>query len=124
MTEYVSLDDVLYFADRLGFHVRDAGLLESALARPATVAYGREVYASFPSKATALLESLTRNRGLLDGNKRTAWVALQHVVRLNGLRLTLSEDQAFDLVTGVAAAELTMDQTSVMLADHLVTPSS
>lgn len=124
MTEYVSLDDVLYFADRLGFHVRDAGLLESALARPATVAYGREVYASFPSKATALLESLTRNRGLLDGNKRTAWVALQHFVRLNGLRLTLSEDQAFDLVTGVAAAELTMDQTSVMLADHLVTPSS
>ena len=124
MTEYVSLDDVLYFADRLGFHVRDAGLLESALARPATVAYGREVYASFPSKAAALLESLTRNRGLLDGNKRTAWVALQHFVRLNGLRLTLSEDQAFDLVTGVAAAELTMDQTSVMLADHLVTPSS
>lgn len=124
MTEYVSLDDVLYFADRLGFHVRDAGLLESALARPATVAYGREVYASFPSKAAALLESLTRNRGLLDGNTRTAWVALQHVVRLNGLRLTLSEDQAFDLVTGVAAAELTMDQTSVMLADHLVTPSS
>lgn len=124
MTEYVSLDDVLYFADRLGFHVRDAGLLESALARPATVAYGREVYASFPSKAAALLESLTRNHGLLDGNKRTAWVALQHCVRLNGLRLTLSEDQAFDLVTGVAAAELTMDQTSVMLADHLVTPSS
>lgn len=124
MTEYVSLDDVLYFADRLGFHVRDAGLLESALARPAAVAYGREVYASFPSKAAALLESLTRNRGLLDGNKRTAWVALQHFVRLNGLRLTLSEDQAFDLVTGVAAAELTMDQTSVMLADHLVTPSS
>ena len=124
MTEYVSLDDVLYFADRLGFHVRDAGLLESALARPATVAYGREVYASFPSKAAALLESLTRNRGLLDGNTRTAWVALQHFVRLNGLRLTLSEDQAFDLVTGVAAAELTMDQTSVMLADHLVTPSS
>lgn len=124
MTEYVSLDDVLYFADRLGFHVRDAGLLESALARPATVAYGREVYASFPSKAAALLESLTRNPGLLDGNKRTAWVALQHFVRLNGLRLTLSEDQAFDLVTGVAAAELTMDQTSVMLADHLVTPSS
>ncbi|RKW99066.1 hypothetical protein D9C01_13275, partial [Corynebacterium diphtheriae] len=71
-------------ADRLGFHVRDAGLLESALARPATVAYGREVYASFPSKATAFLESLTRNRGLLDGNKRTAWVALQHFVRLNG----------------------------------------
>lgn len=124
MTEYVSLDDVLYFADRLGFHVEDAGLLESALARPATVAYGREVYASFPSKAAALLESLTRNHGLLDGNKRTAWVALQHFVRLNGLRLTLSEDQAFDLVTGVAAAELTMDQTSVMLADHLVTPSS
>lgn len=104
--------------------MRDAGLLESALARPATVAYGREVYASFPSKAAALLESLTRNHGLLDGNKRTAWVALQHFVRLNGLRLTLSEDQAFDLVTGVAAAELTMDQTSVMLADHLVTPSS
>ncbi|MEU3846559.1 type II toxin-antitoxin system death-on-curing family toxin [Micrococcus terreus] len=124
MTEYVSLDDVLYFADRLGFHMRDAGLLESALARPATVAYGREVYASFPSKAAGLLESLTRNHGLLDGNKRTAWVALQHFVRLNGLRLTLSEDQAFDLVTGVAAAELTMDRTSVMLADHLVTPSS
>jgi death-on-curing protein len=63
--------------------VRDVGLLSSAAARPATVAFGVEAYEYIWSKAAALLQSLAGNHALLDGNKRLAWVATRVFLDLN-----------------------------------------
>src|SRR5262245_27664598 len=49
--------------------VRDMGLLSSAAARPATVAFGVEAYEDLWTKAGALLQSLVLNHALIDGNK-------------------------------------------------------
>ena len=105
---HLDLDDLLHVAARtLGeVQVRDAGLLESALARPRATAFGEDAYPSVHGKAAALLHSLARNHALVDGNKRLALAATIAFYGLNGLRLTLSNDEAYDLVIAVAAGDL------------------
>lgn len=105
---HLDLDDLLHVAARtLGdVQIRDAGLLESALARPRSTAFGQDAYPSVHDKAAALLHSLARNHGLVDGNKRLALAGTIAFYGLNGLRLTLSNDEAYDLVMAVAAGDL------------------
>ena len=105
---YLDLDDLLHVAARtLGdVQVRDAGLLESALARPRSTAFGEDAYPSIHEKAAALLHSLARNHALIDGNKRLSLAGTIAFYGLNGFRLTLSNDEAYDLVIVVASGEL------------------
>ena len=105
---YLDLDDLLHVATRtLGeVQVRDIGLLESALARPRSTAFGEDAYASVHGKAAALLHSLARNHALADGNKRLALAGTIAFYGLNGIRLTLSNDEAYDVIVEVAAGEL------------------
>jgi death on curing protein len=106
---FLELDDLLHVAERtLGAspQVRDVGLLESALSRPRTSVLGEDAYDSIHAKAAALLHSLARNHGLVDGNKRLALAAVLAFYGLNGLRLSLTNDEAYDLVVAVAAGAL------------------
>ena len=50
-----------------------------------------------------LLHSLTRNRPLVDGNNRLALAGALAFYGVNGIRLTLSNDEAYDLVMAVAS---------------------
>lgn len=62
--------------------VRDEGLLESALARPQNLAsYGQPDVAAC---AAAYAYGLSRNHPFIDGNKRTAFVAAELFLFLNG----------------------------------------
>lgn len=106
---YLTLPELLYVAERtLGpeVPVRDHGLLESALARPQATVFGRDAYEGLEEKAGALLHSLARNHGLVDGNKRLALAATIAFLGLNGYRLTLTNDEAYTLVMEVASGEL------------------
>jgi death on curing protein len=106
---FLDLDDLLHVAERtLGGHVpvRDHGLLESALARPRAGVFGKDAYPTLEDKAAALLHSLARNHALVDGDKRLALAGTIAFLGLNGRRLTLSNDEAYDLIMAVAAGEL------------------
>lgn len=106
---YLDLEAVLHIATRaLGSEpeVRDHGLLASALARPRTSAFGRDAYPGIHEKAAALLHSLARNHPLVDGNKRLALAATIAFYGMNGMRLTLTNDEAYDLVIDVATGKL------------------
>jgi death-on-curing protein len=113
---YLDLDDLLHVAARTldEVQVRDAGLLESALARPRSTAFGADAYPSIHHKAAALLHSVARNHALVDGNKRLALAATIAYFGLNGCRLTLSNDEAYELVMAVAAGHL--DDVDVIAA--------
>ncbi|MFF8836490.1 type II toxin-antitoxin system death-on-curing family toxin [Streptomyces sp. NPDC015130] len=94
MTYFLTLPELLNLAGRLGAsEVRDYGLLESALARPQTSVFGQDAYPEIWEKAAALMESLARNHGLVDGNKRIAWYATWVFLHMNGHPL----DPAFDV---------------------------
>jgi len=106
---YLTLPELLHVAERaLGSEplVRDIGLLESALARPQASAFGSDAYPDLDAKAAALLHSLARHRGLVDGNKRLALAATIAFYGVNGRRLALSNDEAYELVVAVAAGTL------------------
>jgi death on curing protein len=106
---FLDLEELLYVARRaLGSEpeVRDHGLLDSALARPRAAAFGQDVYPGIHEKAAALLHSLARNHALVDGNKRLALAATIAFYGVNGMRLTLTNDQAYDLIIEVASGKL------------------
>jgi death on curing protein len=106
---YLTLPELLHIAERvLGSDppVRDVGLLESAVARPQATAFGADAYPDLDSKAAALLHSLARNHALVDGNKRLSLAAVIAFYGVNGRRLTLTNDDAYDLVINVATGHL------------------
>lgn len=106
---YLTLPELLHVAERTlgrGYSVRDYGLLEAALARPQATAFGKDAYPDLDAKAAALLHSIARNHALVDGNKRLALAAVIAFYGLNGRRLTLTNDAAYDLVMSVAAGQL------------------
>ncbi len=106
---FLDLEALLHVARRTlgaGPEVRDHGLLESALARPQATAFGEDAYPTVCEKAAALLHSLARNHALVDGNKRLALAGLFSFLGMNGLRLTFTNDEAYDLIIAVATGEL------------------
>ena len=60
MTVYVELPHAVGVLEALGLHVRDIGLLSSALARPSSSTFGTEAYPELEVKAAALLSSKSR----------------------------------------------------------------
>lgn len=114
--KYLDLDDLVEFIRRLDVGpVRDLGLLESAVARPRTSAFGTDAYATLEGKAAALLHLLVRNHALVDGNKRLAWLAVVVFLDLNGSPVDMDDDQAFDLVMSVAEGRLDVDEITTHL---------
>lgn len=101
-------EDLLHIAERVlpAVEVRDAGLLEAAVARPRASAFGEDVYPSLHEKAAALLHSLVGSHALVDGNTRLGLASIIAFYGMNGVRLTLTNDEAYDLIIAVAAGEL------------------
>ena len=106
---YLTVPELIYIAGRVldgDVTVRDHGLLESATARPRATVFGTDAYETVEDKAAALLHSLVRNHALSDGNRRLALAAAVAFLGVNGRRLTLSNDQAYELVIEVATGEM------------------
>jgi death on curing protein len=120
VTRFLTLDDALLVAEEFGFHVRDHGLLASALARPATTIFGDDAYTSLERKAAALLESVVRNHPFFDGNKRSGWTLMVAFLWVNGHRHDFTTDEGFDLVVGVAEGRLDLDASERAISAHVV----
>jgi death-on-curing protein len=91
--------------------VRDAGLLESALARPLNRAgYGDPDIAEL---AALYALGIIRNHPFVDGNKRTGYVMLETFLELNGAWFPVSDGDAvietFKLAAGDTSDEAVTD---------------
>jgi death-on-curing protein len=96
--------------------LRDAGLLESALARPQQLlAYGEPDVAAL---AAAYGYGLVRNRAFVDGNKRAAFLATGLFLGLNGHRLVVSQAEATLTMLALAAGDLTEAEFADWLRQH------
>ncbi len=80
--------------------IRDAGLIEAALARPQS-----GYYKDLVEEAAALWESLTMNHGFIDGNKRVGLAATYVFLRINGLELKASSKATLSFVIGSLEAK-------------------
>lgn len=98
--------------------LRDEGLLDSALARPLNlVAYGAPDYADL---AAAYGVGLAKNHPFVDGNKRTAYIATELFLLLNGYELTAGDAECVIAMLAVAAGELDEAGFSAWLRAHVV----
>jgi death-on-curing protein len=86
--------------------IRDAGLLESALARPENrFAYERPAVTLF-DLAAAYAFGLAKNHPFVDGNKRIAFATAVVFLELNGYRFEAGEAEAAIRTLALAAGEL------------------
>ena len=122
--EYLDLEDLLDLAAHLlgpSPAIRDVGLLGSAVARPQTTAFGADAYPDVWTKAAALLLSIVKNHGLVDGNKRLGWLATAVFLDINGIDVSIaSNDDVYDFVMDVAAGNHTVADVAEGLSslDH------
>ena len=106
---HLTTDEALHIARRTlgdGFILRDVGLLEAAVARPATSVGGTDAYPTVVEKAAALVHSAVRCHALVDGNKRVGLMLLIVFLGVNGRRLTATNDEAYELIVSIAEGGL------------------
>src|SRR5690606_8648422 len=98
--------------------VRDAGMLDSAMARPQNLAvYGEPDAAAL---AAAYAFGIARNDPFVDGNKRTAAVVNETFLMLNGYDLQASDAELVVAFLALAAGELSEEALADWFKDHLV----
>lgn len=96
--------------------IRDEGMFDSALNRPLNLAaYGDPDVAVL---AAAYGFGLARNRPFVDGNKRTAFVAVELFLWLNGQQLVADDASCVLTTLALAAGDLSEDAFADWLRAH------
>jgi death on curing protein len=122
---YLGVEDLLHVAERIlgNVEIRDIGLLESAAVRPGASAFGRDAYPTIHDKAAALIHSIARNHALVDGNKRLTLAGGIAFLGVNGLILTMTEEEAYDLIIAIASGEIDDVQNIAKLLGRRTRPT-
>jgi len=100
-----------------GTGVRDANLLASALARPEQLAhYGTPDVADL---AASYGFGISRNHPFVDGNKRTAFVAVELFLAINGFELMASDADCVVNMLDLAAGKLPEEMFAAWIRQHV-----
>ena len=98
--------------------LRDRGLLESALAMPATTFGSDFLHPSLHEQAAAYLFHLVKNHPFVDGNKRVGLACCLAFLGLNDVRVHASDDELVELVLGVTQSRRSKADVAVFLREH------
>jgi len=98
--------------------IRDAGLLESALARPKNVRAYAASPPDLPTLAAAYAFGISANHAFVDGNKRTALVVSFAFLEVSGLEVTATQEDAYLTILGLASGEVTEAELASWFAKH------
>ena len=104
------------------YGVRDEARLDAALHMPQAQFGGEFLHSTIFHMATAYGFHLCQNHPFIDGNKRTAGMAMFTFLRLNGLELVASELDYYQTVMAVANGEMNKEQLATWL-QTIVTPT-
>ena len=100
-----------------GAGLRDAGLLDAALARPRQLAHHGQPDAADLAASHGF--GLARNHPFVDGNKRTAFVAVELFLALNGFALEADDADCVLTVLRLAAGQLDEAAFAHWIREHL-----
>lgn len=98
--------------------VREAGLIDSALARASAAFAGVEAYPDVIGKAAAAGCGLVQNHGFIDGNKRIGVAVMLLILRRNGVTLRYTQDELARLGLGLAQGLFSVPETIRWIEDH------
>lgn len=100
--------------------VKDEKLLDSAIMRPQSSAFGSDAYPSLELKAAALFESLAQNHSFHNANKRTAFACLFLFLRTNGWILNVREKEAEDMTFFVVTNKPSLQHIADWISSNIV----
>ncbi|MEH6848194.1 type II toxin-antitoxin system death-on-curing family toxin [Bacillus cereus] len=100
--------------------VKDLGLLESAVDRPKSSAFGDDAYPTIFEKAAALFESIGKNHAFLNANKRTAFIALNLFLGYNGYKLEMTQQFAEDFTVDMVNKKYDFEQIVAIIKEYSV----
>ena len=98
--------------------IRDLGMLLSALGRPQATFEDQELYPDLFTKSAALMDSLVRNHPFIDGNKRTAITAAGIFLRINGLQLTVGNEEMVRFTLACAQSQVSLAEMTAWFKQH------
>ncbi|MBP1624204.1 MAG: Death-on-curing family protein [Acidobacteria bacterium] len=123
--EFLTLEDVLALHDELIQRyggtpgLRDAGLLEAALAMP-QAGFGSQYFHEFPPEmAAAYLFHLVRNHAFIDGNKRVALACAILFLKINRVSYSITEEEAVELTLEAASGNVDKGAVTAFFRKHL-----
>jgi death on curing protein len=100
-----------------GEGIRDARLLDSAMARAQNLAVYGEPDAAALAAASAF--GIARNHPFVDGNKRTAAVVSETFLALNGFALEATDAELVVAFLALAAGELSEEELADWFRGHV-----
>jgi death on curing protein len=127
---FLTLEDVLALHDELiqryggAPGLRDAGLLEAALAMP-QAGFGGRYFHEFPHEmGAAYLIHLVRNHAFIDGNKRVALACAILFFKINRAPYSITEEEAVELTLAAASGRMDKGAVTAFFRQHLKIPDN
>lgn len=125
--DYVNLGEFIVLAEKLlgipAAQLRAVpGLVnraDSALHAPKAAPFGEEQFPDFEMKAAVLCARLIKNHPLPDGNKRVAFLCMNDFIERNGFELVVDDDEAFEVLVGVAAGNVSEGELAAWLSPRI-----
>lgn len=123
---YLSPAEVLLIHDHAirefggSFGLMSPGQLEASIAAPRQTMFGEELYPDLFSKAAILFYLLVKNHPFIDGNKRTAALALIEFLERNGYTLNATNDELYQFTVDVTASVLGKEEAETWIRDKAV----
>lgn len=97
--------------------VKEPTVLYITVEAPKQVVFGKDVYPTLEDKASIYFVNLIKKHCFHNGNKRTAYMALHVFLRMNGLKLSISTNEAVNWCVEVAKWP---NNDSESLKEHVV----
>lgn len=82
--------------------IRDKNLLISIVNSLDQEVFGQKLYPTIFDKAAKLLFDFANYQVFIDGNKRTGLIACESLLRINGMKLDITNEQAYVLVLDIS----------------------
>lgn len=100
--------------------LRDNGLFESALAQASATFGGDYVHQDIYEMGAAYGYHICKNHPFIDGNKRTALIAMYIFMHINGYEINVPQKVLYALIMDLAAGKLVKDELSSFLRQYCV----
>lgn len=95
--------------------VRDLPLLESAVAQPSLVVFGKYVHETLFDMAAAYCFHLIKNHPFVDGNKRTGLLTTLTFLKQNNIVIECDSESLYNLAINVATSNLDKQNIALFL---------
>jgi death on curing protein len=99
--------------------IRSYDALASAVGQVEASVYGEDAYPSIADKAAAYGFFLTMNHPFIEGNKRTATLAMLTFLAVNGYELNQDDDQIEDMIVELADNQIDQPQFFAWVATYV-----